>query len=257
MWHQITAYMPDEAGLDHVDPPSRNANDPLSVQICPQIADCTGTKSSQDRALVISFQRSGLNWLRHCAEYYGGIRTPGRPQLIREGPVLFDRAHDVRRSTKRSNFAGLYTADGREVYGKVALLLRDPYDCFTSHYLGRRGFRFKKGLEAFESYANNINAFDQLWRPEKAVFYFEDYINQEAGTFAFLRFFGIEPGDGPHHFGALIESSRAWYRAEHGVITDQERPKLSPRERGAIREMLQRCLGQKYEKYLVSRIRDS
>ena len=226
------------------------------MQIHPEIDDRKEVKLYPSRALVISFQRSGLNWLRHCAEYFGGIRTPGRPQLIREGPVLFDRAHDVRRSTKRSDFAGLYAADGSEIYGKVALLLRDPYDCFTSHYLGRRGFHFKKGLKAFESYANNINAFDQLRRAKKAVFYFEDYINQKAGTFAFLRFFGIEPGDGPHNFEGLIESSRAWYRAQHGVMTDEERPKLSTRERAAIREMLQRCLGQKYEKYLVSRIRD-
>jgi len=249
--------MPDEEeGSYQVDPLSPNVSGPLSVQICPRIADCTGAKFSRSRALVISFQRSGLNWLRHCAEHFGGIRTPGRSQLIREGPVLFDRAHDVRRSTKRSEFAGLYTPDGSEIYGKVALLLRDPYDCFTSHYLGRRGFRFKKGLEAFESYANNINAFDQL-RAEKAVFYFEDYINQEVGAFAFLRFFGIEPGDGPHDFEGLIESSRAWYQAKHGVISHRERPKLSARERAAIREMLQRGLGQKYEKYLVSRMRDS
>jgi hypothetical protein len=227
------------------------------MQIYPETDDRGDVKLSQSRALVISFQRSGLNWLRHCAEYFGGIRTPGRPQLILQGPVLFDRAHDVRRSTKRSDFAGLYAADGSEVYGKVALLLRDPYDCFTSHYLGRKGFRFKKGLEAFESYANNINAFDQLRRAEKAVFYFEDYINQKTGTFAFLRFFGIEPGARPHHFEELIESSRAWYRAEHGVITDQERPRLGTRERAAIREMLQRCLGPKYEKYLVKRIRDT
>ncbi|PYI91136.1 MAG: hypothetical protein DMF03_03720 [Verrucomicrobia bacterium] len=226
------------------------------MQIHPQTDDGRDVKLSPPRALVISFQRSGLNWLRHCAEHFGGIRTPGRPQLIREGPVLFDRAHDVRRSTKRSDFAGLYAADGTEIYGKVALLLRNPYDCFTSHYLGRRGFRFKKGLEAFESYANNINAFDQLRWANKAVFYFEDYINQKAGTFGFLRFFGIEPADAPDNFEGLIESSRAWYRAHHGVITDEERPKLSIRERAAIREMLQRCLGQRYEKYLGSRIRN-
>ena len=246
--------MPDGMGYYSIDPFSRSASGPLSVQI-PQIAGCAGTKLPPSRGLVISFQRSGLNWLRHCAEYFGGLRTPGRPQLIREGPVLFDRAHDVRRSTKRSDFVGLYSADGSEIYGRVALLLRNPYDCFTSHYLGRRGFRFKKGLEAFESYANNICAFDQLRRAEKAVFYFEDYINRETGTVAFLRFFGIEPGDGPHDFGALIESSRAWYRVEHGVITDQERPTLRDRERAAIREMLQRRLGDKYEKYLVPQIR--
>ena len=164
--------------------------------------------------------------------------------------MLFDRAHDVRRSTTRSDFAGLYAPDGTEIYDKVALLLRDPYECFTSHYLGRRGFRFKKGLEAFESYANNISAFDRLRRPEKGVFYFEDYINKKAGTFAFLRFFGIEPGERPHNFEDLIESSQLWYRTQHGVITDQERSKLTSRQRAAIRGMLQRRLGQKYEEYL-------
>src|SRR6266581_5869515 len=171
--------MLDEAGLYHVDPPSHDVSGPSSIQTDPQIVGRKDAELSQPRALVISFQRSGLNWLRRCAEHFSGVRTPGRPQLIREGPVLFDRAHDVRRSTKRSNFAGLYAADGSEIYGRVALLLRNPYDCFISHYLGRRGFRFKKGLEAFESYANNISAFDQLQRPEKAVFYFENYINRQ------------------------------------------------------------------------------
>jgi hypothetical protein len=211
----------------------------------------TGLK--KNRALVISFQRSGLNWLRHCAEYFGGVRTPGRTQLISEGPVLFDRAHDVRKSTKRSEFAGLYADDGSEIYSRVALLLRDPYDCFTSHYLGRRGFPFRKGLEAFESYANNIAAFDQLREAEKAVFYFDEYINKESGTFAFLRFFGIEPANPPHDFQSLVESSRAWYRQEHGLINERERPKLSNREREAIRDMLQQHLGTNYQKYLVTK----
>jgi len=246
--------MPEEGGLYHFDPPSRNPSGPSSMQIGHQTDNRAGAAPSEFRALVISFQRSGLNWLRHCAEFFGDIRTPGRSQLIREGPVLFDRAHDVRRSTKRSDFAGLYAPDGREIYGRVALLLRNPHDCFASHYLGRRGFRFKKGLEAFESYANNICAFDQLQQAKKAVFYFEDYINQEAGTFAFLRFFGIDPGRRPHDFKTLIESSRAWYRAEHGLMTDPDRPKLSDRQCTAIREMLQRRLGDKYEKYLGSRI---
>ncbi|MEY2492407.1 MAG: hypothetical protein QOH24_1358 [Verrucomicrobiota bacterium] len=211
------------------------------------------TAISKNRALVISFQRSGLNWLRHCAEYFGGIRTPGRAQLISEGHVLFDRAHDVRRSTKRSEFAGLYTDKGSEIYGRVALLLRDPYDCFTSHCLTRQGFSFRKGLEAFESYANNIAAFDQLRDAEKAVFYFEEYINKESGTFAFLRFLGIEPTTRPHDFQSLVRASRAWYRQEHGLVSESERPKLSNRERTAIREMLQRRLGTNYQKYLLSK----
>jgi hypothetical protein len=67
------------------------------------------------RFLVISFQRSGLNWLRYCTEYFSGIRTPGRTQIITDGPVLFDRAHDVCRATKRSDYAGLYSEEGTEI----------------------------------------------------------------------------------------------------------------------------------------------
>src|SRR5438046_1930387 len=103
------------------------------------------------RFLVISFQRSGLNWLRYCTEYFSGVRTPGRPQIITQGPVLFDRAHDVRRQTTRSDYVRLYGENGAEVYERVALLLRNPYDCFTSHYLGRRALDFRKGLRHFEA----------------------------------------------------------------------------------------------------------
>src|SRR5437764_9456903 len=133
--------MLEEAGLCHIDPPFGYASDSPSLQISHQTGDRPGAAPSQSLALVISFQRSGLNWLRHCAEFFGDIRTPGRPQLIREGPVLFDRAHDVRRSTKRSDFAGLYAADGSEIYGKVALLLLKPYERCTSRALVRLAFR--------------------------------------------------------------------------------------------------------------------
>jgi hypothetical protein len=140
------------------------------------------------RFLVISFQRSGLNWLRYCTEYFTGVRTPGRKQLIGEGAVFFDRAHDVRRGTTRSDYAGLYDASGKEVYERVALLLRHPFACFTSHYFDRRGFDFKKGLKHFEAFAVNINEFDRLARTEKAVFYFEDFINNDPATLSFLAF---------------------------------------------------------------------
>src|SRR5437868_14717649 len=127
--------MLEEAGPHRSESSSHDAGDPLAAQVYSHSANRIDPKSPRTRALVISFQRSGLNWLRHCAEFFGDIRTPGRPQLIREGPVLFDRAHDVRRSTKRSDFAGLYAEGGREIYSRVALLLRNPYDCFSSHYL--------------------------------------------------------------------------------------------------------------------------
>jgi hypothetical protein len=201
------------------------------------------------RFMVISFQRSGLNWLRYCTEYFTGVRTPGRAQIIAEGPVFFDRAHDVRRKPKRSDFTGLYNASGAEIYERVALLLRNPYDCFTSHYLGRAGVTFKKGLEQFEAYANNINQFDAL-KAKKGVFYFEDFVTSEEETLRFLRFFDIDPGSRPYNFTEMIEASRGWYRGYHGLFVERERPQLKAKERPAILRMLKRELGGKFERYL-------
>ena len=199
--------------------------------------------------MVISFQRSGLNWLRYCTEYFTDMRTPGRPQIIAEGPVFFDRAHDVRRKPKRSDFTGLYHANGEEVYERVALLLRNPYDCFTSHYLGRAEVSFKQGLEKFEAYANNINQFDAL-KATKGVFYFEDFVGNEKGTLRFLSFFDINLGARAYNFSDMIEASRGWYRGHHGLFAERERPQLKPRERTAVLRMLKRELGDKFERYL-------
>lgn len=201
------------------------------------------------RFLVISFQRSGLNWLRYCTEYFSGVRTPGRKQLITDGAVLFDRAHDVRRGTKRTDYAGLYDRSGAEVYERVALLLRNPFDCFISHY-PRRGFDFRKGLAHFAAYSNNILEFDRLVSGRKAVFYFEDFVNNEESTLSFLGFFGVDPGRRHYNFAEMIETSRGWYRGHHGLVAEREKPRLSAKERGAICRMLRKQLGENFEPYL-------
>jgi hypothetical protein len=202
------------------------------------------------RFLVISFQRSGLNWLRYCTEYFTGVRTPGRTQLIADGPVFFDRAHDVRRGTIRSDYAGLRDASGAEIYHRVALLLRHPFDCFTSHYFGRRGFDFKKGLRHFEAYAVNINEFERLAKPSKGVFYFEDFIKNDAETLAFLRFFDVDATARPHNFSEMKEASRSWYRGHHGTLNADDRPRLKMKERVAIRRMLEEELSDNFARYL-------
>jgi hypothetical protein len=202
------------------------------------------------RFLVISFQRSGLNWLRYCTEYFSGVRTPGRTQIIAEGPVFFDRAHDVRRKARLPGYISLYDASGAEIYERVALLLRNPYDCFTSHYLGRGRVKFGKGLEQFEAYAINIIKFDALNEARKGVFFFEDFVNKEEGTLAFLRFFGLDAEARPYNFPEMIAGSRAWYRSHHGLFVDRERPQLKAKERAAILRMLKRQLGERFERYL-------
>jgi hypothetical protein len=202
------------------------------------------------RFMVISFQRSGLNWLRYCTEYFTGVRTPGRPQIIAEGPVFFDRAHDVRRKPRRSDYRSLYDTNGEEIYESVALLLRNPYHCFTSHYLGRAGISFRRGLGQFEAYANNIRQFDALKKAKKSAFYFEEFINNEPGTLAFLHFFEIDPAAQSYNFAEMIEASRAWYRGHHGLFVERERPQLKTKERAAILRMLKQQLEGKFERYL-------
>src|SRR5438105_5927362 len=98
------------------------------------------------RFMVISFQRSGLNWLRYCTEYFTGVRTPGRPQIIAQGPVFFDRAHDVRRKPKRSDFTGLHDTSGGEGYQRGALVPGVPDHCLTFHFLGRTRTTLSPGL---------------------------------------------------------------------------------------------------------------
>lgn len=213
------------------------------------IASEQTTEDIQHRTLVISFPRSGLNWLRHCAEYFSGRRTPGRVHIVSEGPTLFDRAHDVTRPNKR-DYVSLYGPDGSEIYQKVALLLRDPCDCFTSHYLTRSESSFEKSLAGFDAFVTNILEFDRLQKPQKAVFYFEDFASREAGTFAVLRFLGVDLASRSYDFETLVESSRNWYRNMHGLKSDEQTRVLKAAERDAIWKMLRDRLGAKFEQYL-------
>jgi hypothetical protein len=51
-----------------------------------------------DRVLLISFPKSGSNWVRYCVEHFSGRRTPGKARksvLVSEGPTVFDRMHLV------------------------------------------------------------------------------------------------------------------------------------------------------------------
>ena len=110
--------------------------------------------------------------------------------------------------------------------------------------------KFREGLSRFGAYTNNILEFDRLERPRKAVFYFEDFANNEESTFAFLRFFDVEPEARPYNFADMIETSRAWYRSQHGLLDARERPLLKPCQRAAISRELRQQLGEKVQRYL-------
>src|SRR5205085_3696880 len=98
--------------------------------------------------------------------------------------------------------------------------------------------------------AANVVHFDQLKAAGKAVFYFEQFVNDEQGTIEFLRFFSIDPKEKRYCFPELVEASRKWYRGHHGTFSDRNRPQLKKKQRTAIRRMLREQLGQIFDRYL-------
>src|SRR5262245_8663748 len=54
-------------------------------------AEATG----QDLPVLVSFPKSGSNWVRYCIEHFSGRPTPGskRQLLVSEGELVIDRTH--------------------------------------------------------------------------------------------------------------------------------------------------------------------
>ncbi|MBE9061256.1 sulfotransferase domain-containing protein [cf. Phormidesmis sp. LEGE 11477] len=137
-----------------------------------------------DRPLVISYSRSGMNWLRYSAEYLTGHPTPGHQRLLKsgDGEFLFDRAHK-----------GFMQIDK---YEKVLLLVRNYKECLVRHLseewkAASTVTDFLEGKSALQPaywYIKNLQAYDKF-RGEKALLYYEDLVTQPASTLSqFLDF---------------------------------------------------------------------
>ena len=124
-----------------------------------------------DRPLLISYSRSGTNWIRYFIEATTGQRTPGQRRLVGEGDYFIDRAH--------AGFARI------NKYNKVLLIIRNYKECITRHH-GIENIRneypnmtkFLKDNRVSQPaswYYKNIKAFDR-YNKQKLVIYYEELL---------------------------------------------------------------------------------
>jgi len=140
--------------------------------------------------LVISLQRSGLNWLRYGVEKITGLRTPGTPRLVTGGEVVaFHRTHDAlaRAPYGHPLLAPLFDRDGRALYRRCLLLLRDPIESYVR--------QAERDMTRLLPLVHNLQAFD-AFSGDKLVLSYEELITGPEPLWRaieFLRLPIVEP----------------------------------------------------------------
>ena len=130
-----------------------------------------------DRPLVISYSRSGMNWLRYSLEYLTGRPTPGHQRLLKpdENEFLFDRAH--------KGFVRINR------YNKMIAIVRNYKECLIRH-LSKEWessstvvdfLEDKSSLQPPYWYIKNLQAYEEH-QGEKVLLYYEDLITQPVIT---------------------------------------------------------------------------
>ena len=163
-----------------------------------------------DKVLLVSFPKSGSNWVRYCVEHFSGRRTPGttrRTVLVSEGPTVFDRIHFVDKrhrnifmhSRARRGLTDYAHTDKTGLHGwlstwrkdrrvravqnrRLLLLLRSPYESFARNRL--------TAPEDLIGYLGNVQAFEAC-RRDKLLVYYHDLVADLAAIGRILDFLAV------------------------------------------------------------------
>lgn len=162
------------------------------------------------KALLVSYPKSGSNWVRYCIEHFSGKRTPGskRQLLVESGPAIIDRTHFLDKRHRKSfvqarqdpnrgldferrkvGVQRLYSDVKKELRvrnivsnRRVILLVRSPYESFSRTRL--------RQLDGMDGYLSNIMIFDKC-RQEKLLIYYDKLIKNFDEMKKILEFLGI------------------------------------------------------------------
>ncbi len=150
------------------------------------------------KPIVISSQRSGLNFLRVCIESLTGQRTPGKPLLVDESlerPTVFLRTHDAASFSGKSDGAWLKVDPELACGRKIVLLIRNPFEIFARELkLNGKDAAWLK----LEIYASNLNHFCALGDCTKMHFHYEDFTVEPKHMTDLICFMDIKTSDGGH-----------------------------------------------------------
>ena len=148
------------------------------------------------KGIIVSFPRSGLNWVRYCIEGLTGQRTAGKKKLVSDGELAVYRTHYVNKSKgPDSTFCAFYGSSGESLHERVVLLLRDYRESFLRASKSWRGYQpspeaIRRGeVFKFNRYFENLAAFDAFTGEKRLVRYSEligDF-SQVIGILDFLE----------------------------------------------------------------------
>ncbi len=174
---------------------------------------------------VLSYPRSGMNWLRHCVETMSGLKTPGPDHgLVGTKEFAFCRLHYIKLDAEAQKVTPRNTH-----WNGLCLMLRN----YRENYVRTPRWTFTSLREGkFRSFANNIIFFEHYAGP-KLVIRYEDHIQGFEEAMRFMTWAGIPytPLD-PSQYEAESERSKQWYRQDkrkyyrrtpNREITDQVR----------------------------------
>lgn len=129
-----------------------------------------------DKPNLVSFPRSGTNWLRYFVETLTGLPTPGEERLFGGNEYCMDRCH-----------AGFATMSR---YDKVILVLRDYKECLIRHH-GLESIRSHRSIGDYlvsKDYAEppgwywrNLATFD-IHHGQKLLLYYEDLVREPESS---------------------------------------------------------------------------
>jgi len=173
--------------------------------------------------LLVSYSRSGTNWIRYIIEYLSGKPTPGQTRLHKGKRKSFfiDRAH--------CGFAVMHQ------YSKVILIIRDYRECLLRHNqeLWSKTNDVKTFLEDQTVkhppgwYIRNIQSFDEF-SGEKTVLYYEDILSDPTSQIPKLCEFLNFPREQYLSFlDNLTEHSKKSVNA-YTATTHESETKLNP-----------------------------
>lgn len=203
------------------------------------------------QTMVISAERSGLNLVRHACEVLGGIRTPGKVHLVKDGPLLFHRTHYAGHpGPPVGPFAALYQPDGRCGYSKVLLLLRDPAESFVR--------AFDMNLQRMKQYTHNIRLFDGF-RGDRLMVTYDDLVSTDAALERIFAFLGIPEAFDASKLAAIRADGVEWYNRNQPsgsqtrgdpALLKAHQSALTDAQRAALADFLKLELGARAPAYL-------
>jgi hypothetical protein len=208
-----------------------------------------------DVPIVLSYQRSGLNWLRHCVERVSGRRTPGNyPHIYERGKAVFHRAHSANNVDEDPFSEEMPFFDrkgGRPRYSKMLLLVRNYKELYVR--------QAKKNLTLMADYVNNLLVYD-AFEGEKMISYYEDVVLDFWNAMPrALEFLNVTNGLEGFDYEKERAESLTWYHKKYRtnpdafVVNDVLRHsrKLDAETRRTLDAHFRRELPGAFDKYLT------